>query len=109
IQFTGTGHDNPNDIGSKLIQGKQMIVKVTNTGSDVAGNQFDLMIPGGGVGLFNACSRPWNANDPGEKRGGSLAHGTTGTHAKKKECVRQKCSITPAGSARDGCLWFVDW
>jgi len=109
IQFTGSGHDNPNDIGSKLIQGKQMIVKVTNTGSDVAGNQFDLMIPGGGVGLFNACSRQWNANDLGEQYGGFLAACTTGTHAQKKDCVRQRCNSVPAGSARDGCLWFVDW
>jgi hypothetical protein len=109
IQFTGTGHDNPNDIGSRLIQGKQMIVKVTNTGSDVAGNQFDLMIPGGGVGLFNACSRQWGTDDLGEQYGGFLAACTTGTHAQKKECVRQRCMNVPAGSARDGCLWFVDW
>jgi glycosyl hydrolase family 45 len=109
IQFTGSGHDNANDIGSKLIQGKQMIVQVTNTGSDVAGNQFDLMIPGGGVGLFNACSRQWGINDLGGQYGGFLTACTTGTHAEKKECVRQKCMALPAGSARDGCLWFVDW
>lgn len=109
IQFTGTGHDNANDIGSKLLQGKQMIVKVTNTGSDVAGNQFDLMIPGGGVGLFNACSRQWNTDDLGSQYGGFLATCTTGTHADKKECVRQKCTNIPAGTARDGCNWFVDW
>ena len=109
IQFTGTGNANPNDIGSKLIQGKQMIVKVTNTGSDVAGNQFDLMIPGGGVGLFNACSRQWGTNDLGAQYGGFLSACTTGTHAQKKECVRQRCMSIPAGSARDGCLWFVDW
>jgi len=109
IQFTGTGNSNQNDIGSKLIQGKQMIVKVTNTGSDVAGNQFDLMIPGGGVGLFNACSRQWNSNDLGAQYGGFLSVCTTGTHAQKKECVRQRCNIIPEGDARDGCLWFVDW
>lgn len=109
IQFTGTGNSNPNDIGSKLIQGKQMIVKVTNTGSDVAGNQFDLMIPGGGVGLFNACSRQWGTNDLGGQYGGFLNACSTGTHAQKKECVRQRCNSVPAGSARNGCLWFVDW
>lgn len=109
IQFTGQGNSNPNDIGSKLIQGKQMIVKVTNTGSDVGGNQFDLMIPGGGVGRFNACSRQWNTNDLGEQYGGFLSACSTGTHAQKKECVRQHCMKVPAGDARDGCLWFVDW
>ena len=86
-----------------------MIVKVTNTGSDVAGNQFDLMIPGGGVGLFNACSRQWGSDDLGAQYGGFLSACTTGTHAEKKECVRQRCNTVPAGSARDGCLWFVDW
>jgi hypothetical protein len=32
-----------------------------------------------------------------------------GDHSQKKECVRQKCALVPAGDARDGCLWFVDW
>jgi hypothetical protein len=108
IQFTGEGEYNPNEVGSKLIKGKQMIVKVSNTGSDVGGNQFDLMIPGGGVGLFNACSRQWNANDLGAQYGGFLTD-CTGDHSTKKECVRQQCMKIPAGSARDGCLWFVDW
>lgn len=109
IQFTGQGNSNANDIGSKLIQGKQMIVKVTNTGSDVAGNQFDLMIPGGGVGQFDACSNQWNQSSLGERYGGFLSACKTGTHADKKECVRKECMKIPSGSARDGCIWFVDW
>lgn len=108
IQFTGTGHHNANDPGSKLIKGKQMIVKVTNTGGDVAGNQFDLMIPGGGVGQFNACSRQWGTSDLGAQYGGFLSN-CTGSHSAKKDCVRQNCMKIPAGKARDGCLWFVDW
>lgn len=108
IQFTGEGEHNPNDPGSKLIKGKQMIVKVTNTGSDVAGNQFDLMIPGGGVGQFDACSQQWGTSDLGERYGGFLT-ACTGSHEAKKECVRQACMRIPAGSARDGCIWFVDW
>ena len=108
IQFTGEGEHNPNDPGSKLIEGKQMIVKVTNTGGDVAGNQFDLMVPGGGVGQFNACSRQWGTDDLGAQYGGFLTV-CEGSHAQKKECVRQHCMKIPEGSARDGCLWFVDW
>lgn len=108
IQFTGEGNSNANDIGSKMIQGKQMIVKVSNTGSDVGGSQFDLMIPGGGVGKFNACSKQWNNIDLGATAGGFLSN-CSGDHAAKKACVRQKCMNIPAGSARDGCLWFVDW
>jgi hypothetical protein len=85
-----------------------MIVKVSNTGSDVAGNQFDLMIPGGGVGQFNACSRQWGTSDLGAQYGGFLTN-CQGDHAAKKECVRQNCMKIPAGPARDGCIWFVDW
>ena len=108
IQFTGQGEHNANDAGSKLIKGKQMIVKVSNTGGDVAANQFDLMIPGGGVGQFNACSQQWGTSDLGAQYGGFLTE-CTGSHAQKKECVRQECMKIPAGAARDGCIWFVDW
>ncbi len=108
IQFTGEGQHNVNDPGSKLIKGKQMIVKVTNTGGDVGNNQFDLMIPGGGVGQFNACSTQWGTSDLGAQYGGFLTN-CTGAHSAKKECVRQNCMKIPAGKARDGCLWFVDW
>jgi Glycosyl hydrolase family 45/ShK domain-like len=108
IQFTGQGEYNANDPGSKLIAGKQMVVKVTNTGGDVGGSQFDLMVPGGGVGQFNACSRQWGTTDLGAQYGGFLTE-CTGSHAAKKECVRTECMKIPAGSARDGCLWFVDW
>ncbi len=108
IQFTGEGEHNATDAGSRLIKGKQMIVKVTNTGSDVGGNQFDLMIPGGGVGQFNACSRQWGTSDLGAQYGGFLTN-CTGGHSEKKECVRRECMKIPAGPARDGCIWFVDW
>lgn len=108
IQFTGEGQHNAADPGSKLIKGKQMVVKVSNTGGDVANNQFDLMIPGGGVGQFNACSKQWGTSDLGAQYGGFLTN-CTGSHSAKKECVRQNCMKIPAGAGRDGCLWFVDW
>lgn len=108
IQFTGEGQHNANDPGSKLIKGKQMIVKVSNTGGDVANNQFDLMIPGGGVGQFNACSKQWGSSDLGAQYGGFLTS-CSGSHTAKKDCVRQQCMKIPAGAARDGCIWFVDW
>ncbi|HYQ16416.1 MAG TPA: hypothetical protein VEQ58_11685 [Polyangiaceae bacterium] len=108
IQFTGEGQYNANDPGSKLIKGKQMIVKVSNTGGDVATGQFDLMIPGGGVGKFDACSRQWGTSDLGAQYGGFLTD-CSGSISAKKDCVREKCMKIPAGQARDGCLWFVDW
>jgi len=56
------------------IRGKQIVVQVTNTGSDVGSNQFDLQIPGGGVGIFDACTNmyglPKGSNGWGKKYGG---------------------------------------
>lgn len=111
LQFTGTGQFNANDPGSKAIAGKHMIVKITNTGGDVAGNQFDLMIPGGGVGQnANTCPNQWklSSSDLGPVQGGFLT-GCTGSYAAKKDCVRQKCMLLPDGDLRKGCNWFVDW
>ena len=111
LQFTGTGQHNMNDPGSKTLAGKHMIVKVTNTGGDVAGNQFDMMIPGGGVGQNpNTCPSQWkvSSGDLGPAQGGFLT-GCTGGYAAKKECVRQKCMLLPDGDLRKGCIWFVDW
>jgi hypothetical protein len=108
IQFTGEGQYNAKDPGSVAIKGKQMIVKVANTGGDVASNQFDLMVPGGGVGQFNACSKEWGTNDLGAQYGGFLTN-CTGSYSAKKDCVRQQCMKIPSGPARDGCIWFVDW
>lgn len=36
---------------STSIQGKKMIIQATNTGADLNEGQFDLAIPGGGVGI----------------------------------------------------------
>jgi len=46
--------------------GKRMIVQVTNIGYDVHGDHsFDIMIPGGGQGLFQGCPTyfPGTSND----------------------------------------------
>lgn len=64
---------------SGAIAGKKMIVQATNTGYDVGSTQFDiavrinifslrcsmltynLQMPGGGFGLFDACTSEWGA------------------------------------------------
>jgi hypothetical protein len=108
IQFTGEGKDNASDPGSKLIKGKQMIVKVSNTGGDVASNQFDVMVPGGGVGKFNACSNEWGTSDLGAQYGGFFTQ-CTGAYSAKKQCAHDACMKLPSGQMRDGCTWFTDW
>src|SRR5207237_1440308 len=58
LTFTGTSNTGNTDTGSQQICGKSIIVQVVNTGGLQAG-QFDLLIPGGGVGQNNACSNQW--------------------------------------------------
>ena len=71
---------------------KRMFVQSTNIGYDVTSNHFDLMVPGGGLGIFDGCtgSLPGvSALDLGAKYGGFLTtcrgrHG--GDHAAEELC-----------------------
>lgn len=104
VQFTGSGH-NGNNPGAQSLNGKTMIVQVINNGG-VAADQFDLLIPGGGVGLLNACSNQWGTSDLGAQYGGFLA-GCNGD----KNCVKNKCSQVFNGKPElmAGCDWFLNW
>jgi hypothetical protein len=96
-----------------------MIVQAINVGGDVGSGQFDLAIPGGGVGMFNACSDQWGvaASQLGPDYGGFLAACKASASASDlsalKSCVMQKCTeiFASRGLAEleSGCRWFVDW
>ncbi|XP_072379452.1 endoglucanase-like [Diabrotica undecimpunctata] len=44
------------------ISNKKLLLQVTNTGSDLGRNHFDIALPGGGVGIFTeGCHDQWNA------------------------------------------------
>ncbi|OAA62666.1 Barwin-like endoglucanase [Niveomyces insectorum RCEF 264] len=81
---------------SGTVQGKKMVVQATNTGGDLGSNHFDLAIPGGGVGEFNACTQQYGAppNGWGDRYGG--------IHSKSD------CASFPA-ALKDGCNWRFDW
>lgn len=102
-QFTFTG-DGSASSGS--IKGKSMVVQVLNTGGDVADSQFDLLIPGGGVGLFNACSNQWGSSDLGAQYGGFAL-----TCKNDKACIKTKCDTIFAGKPdlAAGCDWYLNW
>ena len=104
LQFTGTGHHG-NNAGAVALNGKHMIVQVINNGG-VEQDQFDLLIPGGGVGALNGCSRQWNTSDLGAQYGGFM----TGCNG-DTTCVRQKCQQVFAGKPElmAGCDWFLGW
>ncbi|CAG9772809.1 unnamed protein product [Ceutorhynchus assimilis] len=55
------------------LAGKQHLIQITNTGSDLSQNQFDLSLPGGGVGLCTvSCARMFGCEPTGwgEQYGG---------------------------------------
>lgn len=74
------------------VEGKKLVVQVTNTGGDLGANHFDLQIPGGGVGIFNGCQTQWNAPSEGwGARYGGISSAS-------------ECSKLPS-QLQDGCKW----
>lgn len=112
LTFTGEGKYS-NDANIRAIKGKKLIVMVTNIGSDVNQGQFDIMIPGGGVGQFNGCSQMgWG--DQGEQYGGllSVCETETGYSAGGYvNCLEKKCNSVFANDeqAKEGCLFLAGW
>ena len=108
IQFTGKGQYNDKDPGSVAINGKTMIVQVINIGG-IAANQFDLLIPGGGVGANNACtggSAQWSGANIGDTNGGMLT-----TCKDSGSCVQQMCQAAFGNMPQllAGCNWVNSW
>lgn len=120
LDFKGTSFNAGNDPGAKALAGKTMIVQATNIGYDVSNGQIDLLVPGGGVGAFDACTEQWGAtaDQMGSRYGGFLMAckqelGWNASHDAYKSCVMQRCEdlFAEPGMANllDGCRWFVDW
>lgn len=116
VEFTGQGH-HWNDPGSAALGGKRMVVQALNIGGDVGSGQFDLLIPGGGVGLFNGCSRQWDVSESelGARYGGFLTtcREQGGSHEQVKSCVLNSCQLVFGARGltelQAGCEWFVEW
>ncbi|KAG2172547.1 hypothetical protein INT44_002562 [Umbelopsis vinacea] len=81
---------------STSIAGKTLVVQVTNTGGDLGSNQFDLQLPGGGVGIFNGCQSQWNAPSQGW---GAQYGGVSSLSA---------CSSLPS-ALQPGCKFRFGW
>ena len=113
LQFTGGSHNSTVDEGSKALLGKTMIVQAINNGG-VDGNQFDLLVPGGGVGALDACSKQWGTTDLGERYGGfflACQKSNGFDYQKSKACAKAKCESVFANKPEllVGCDWFIDW
>ncbi len=106
FQFTGSSDNAANNPGAAALKGQQMIVQAINIGN-IAANQFDLLVPGGGVGANNACSAEWGGSaDLGSTYGGLLSECND-----DPSCMKGKCQSVfgskPALLA--GCNWFTGW
>ena len=119
LTFTGKGKyiENGNgtkgDLNTEAIKGKKLIIMTTNIGGDVQQGQFDIMIPGGGVGMFNGCgSMGWGSQ--GEQYGGLLSDCEKESKynaTKYVKCLTEKCNsvFSNDNEAKQGCLFLADW
>ena len=117
LTFTGQGFYETKTNHQKLL-GKTLVVMASNIGYDVAGGQFDVMIPGGGFGQFNGCSKMgWNIPGNSETYGGLLSDcerevGYNGdVYEARKSCLTKKCNSAFANDteAKEGCLFLATW
>jgi hypothetical protein len=111
LQFTGSGKYSTDD-NHRAIAGKTLIVISSNTGHDVSGGQFAVMIPGGGVGAFDAFSSQIGVNKSqlGVQYGGLLsACENEVSPSQYKSCLTTKCNIFTNATLKEGCLWLANW
>jgi hypothetical protein len=113
LTFTGEGKY-ATDANHKAIKGKKLIVMVTNIGGDVNQGQFDVMIPGGGVGAFDGCSNAMGWGSQGERYGGLLSDCEKETNynpSAAQSCLKKKCesSFGSDSEAKQGCMFLAEW
>lgn len=105
LTFDGKSHNGGNKANTSGLSGKQMVIMVSNIGGDVSSNQFDIMIPGGGVGLYNGCGAQLGIPSTGAQYGGFI------TDCKSDpSCVKQKCSVfSKYPKLQAGCEFSATW
>jgi len=93
---------------SSSINGKQMVVQVVNVGN-ISANQFDMLIPGGGVGVNNACQYEWPGLNIGSTNGGFLTAANGNGASAQTACHNAFGSLTNGAKLIAGCDWFAGW
>jgi len=103
------------------IKGKVLIVMASNMGSDVGGGQFDILIPGGGVGAFNAFSSQLGVSKEalGKQYGGLLSDceeqlkWSAGSLLQYQKCLSDKCNDVfkdpKHALLKQGCNFYSEW
>jgi len=114
IQFDGGFKHGTANETHQAVKGKTLIVMTSNMGYDVSGGQFDVLIPGGGVGAFDAFSSQIGVqkNQLGEQYGGLLSaceNENNYDFTKYKSCLTNKCNIFTNATLKEGCLFYANW
>lgn len=124
LQYDGGFNDQSDNNKPKAthlaLKNKHLIVMTSNIGTDVKNGQFDLMVPGGGVGIFDALTKQVKGNNInwGAQYGGFLTLcqensncGYDGTLDCYQSCIREKCdeAFSNHPNLLRGCKWFADW
>jgi len=119
LTFKGTTEHAANSNALNHIKGKIMVVKISNIGGDVQGNQFDLMIPGGGLGAFDGFSMQTGVNGSVLKASAGYGGFVTdcggadpgnGALSTLQTCVKNKCtSAFTNADLKAGCDFYADW
>jgi len=116
--FKDVGPSNAPKATHKALKGKHLILMSSNIGHDVKDGQFDVMVPGGGVGIYDALSIMVSRSDIdwGEQYGGFLTAcqnslGYDASLSSFQTCIRNKCTdaFTGFDNLLNGCMWFADW
>ena len=118
LEFTGEGKYETKK-NHALLKNKKLIVIASNIGYDVSTFQFDVMIPGGGVGIFNGCEQILG-NNMGKQYGGLLSDceeevgysvDDETMYTKRKECLSNKCKTVFSSNtnAKQGCLFLAEF
>ena len=120
LQFNGGNKINDVKPTHLALKGKHMIVLASNIGHDVESGQFDMMVPGGGVGNFNALSTQIGVPPSGLGAGGGgfltecqldKGLGYNNTLEAYQQCVIEKCDevFKDWPNLLRGCKWFAEW
>ena len=90
--------------------GHVMVVMKSNIGNLNEGAAFDIMIPGGGAGDFDALTKQVQNSGVSNPDMGSRYGGFRLSCNNSVSCVKQKCDATFKNlpDLRAGCLWYVE-
>lgn len=110
LEFDGGTKENYDPVRNHALKGKKLVVMSSNIGYDVAGGQFDLMIPGGGVGAFSGC-HVMGLSCAGKQYGGLLGtcQDKGGSDSDIINCLKSSCQQEYGNNkqAYEGCMFMA--